>query len=183
MKRIADVLGALDERLSADIELTLYGRAAIALGFDSAPADAEMTVDVDVLLWIGQAEQLAETTDFWEAVADVNRRFAAEGLYMTHFFTEEQVVLRPCWRERCVPLRAPYRRLRLYRLSDEDLWLSKLMRDDPIDRRDAEFIARVNGWTRAYLERLIADARVPPVPEIQEAFRVCSARALEGHPV
>ena len=70
------------------------------------------------------------------------------------------------------------RRLRLYRLSDIDLLLSKLMRDDPQDLQDALFIARTAGLTQCGIEQAVRDARLPPVPEIEEQFQAASKRLL-----
>ncbi len=179
MTNAEQILRALDARLSAPIDLTLYGRSALALGFDEPPMDALRTVDVDVVLWIGQAEALAETTDFWDAVSVVNKEFESSGLYMTHFFTEDQVIVRPAWKSERVPVKLALNRLQLHRLADPDLWLSKLMRFDPIDQADAAFIARRNRWTRAEAQQFIMSARVPPVPELEEAFRVSTETALQ----
>ena len=78
----------------------------------------------------------------WEAVEEVNRELADQELYISHFFEEDQVILRPTWRDDRVRLPTSMgRNLVLYRLADLDLVLTKLMRDDPIDQADALFIA------------------------------------------
>ena len=41
---------------------------------------------------------------------------------------------------------------------DEDLFLSKLMRDDSQDLADARFIAERAGWTHLQIEAIIASA-------------------------
>ncbi len=77
------ILTELDQRLDVAVELTLYGRAAIQLGFPKPPADTFLSLDVDAVLWIGQAEELNETTNFWEAVEQVNQSLGDQGLYIS----------------------------------------------------------------------------------------------------
>ncbi len=178
MSNAVRLLGALDERLNRPVELTLYGRAALQLGFANPPPEYAKSMDVDAVFWLGQAEELAEKSNFWEAVEDVNRLFAADGLYISHFFEEDQVVLRADWREQRVPLAGSWRRLSVWRLSDVDLFLTKLMRDDPVDREDSDFIVARACLTREQIATAIRAARVPPIPEIREQFMLCSRRYL-----
>ena len=134
------ILTSLDRKLDARIELTLYGRAALVLGFDRSPVEYALSRDVDAVLWKGQAEMLLETTNFWEAVNQVNHELSDQELYISHFFEEDQVILRQDWQIHRVKVERSWHHLDLYRLGDIDLLLSKLMRDDPIDREDALFI-------------------------------------------
>lgn len=60
------ILSELDARLSGPVDLTLYGRAALHLGFPDAPPEYASSFDVDGVLWLGQAEDLAAHTNFWE---------------------------------------------------------------------------------------------------------------------
>jgi hypothetical protein len=60
------ILSALDDKLNIAVELTLYGRAAFVLGFKDAPKEFAQSKDIDAVLWIGQAGELARTTNFWE---------------------------------------------------------------------------------------------------------------------
>ena len=62
------ILSALDDKLNTAVELTLYGRAALVLGFKDAPEEFAQSKDIDAILWIGQADELARTTNFWEAI-------------------------------------------------------------------------------------------------------------------
>ena len=62
------ILSALNGELNKSVELTRYGRAAFALGFEDAPEEFAQSNDIDAVLWIGQADELARTTNFWEAV-------------------------------------------------------------------------------------------------------------------
>jgi len=170
------LLKAVDDRLDQEVELTLYGRAALHLGFPNPPPEYALSRDVDAVLQIGQAEALAEHGNFWTAIEDVNRLYADQELYISHFFDESQVILTPDWFTKRIPIIRKWRRLRLYRLGNEDLFLSKLMRDDPIDRADAMFIVRVTPLSDDQIRSAILAARVPSVPEIDEQFRICSRR-------
>jgi hypothetical protein len=178
MSNAERILDALDAALDQQVELTLYGRAAFQLGWASPPSDVYSSLDVDVVLWLGQAEDLLQVGNFWDAVHQVNHLLEAEGLYISHFFEEDQVVLRPDWRTHRVPLEGDWKNLVLYRLADEDLFLSKLMRDEPLDRADAAFIVQHRGWGPEEIQRVIAQARVPPIAEVQEQFERCSRRFL-----
>ena len=172
------ILQSLDQKLDFPVELSLYGRAALYLGYENPARDYALSRDVDAVLWIGQAEELAASTNFWEALQAVNQELADQNAYISHLFTEDQVVLRPQWREQRVPIFGPWRKLRLSRLSDVDLFLSKMMRDDPLDQADARFIVDRAGLTPEEIRRAIESARVPAIPEIEEQFAICSKRFL-----
>ena len=133
----------------------------------------------DVVLWTGQDAELDKTTNFWEALESTNAELADTGLYMTRLFEEDQVILTSSWRGTRVRLEGPWQRLVLYRLSDVDLLLSKLMRDDPIDQADAMFLIKQAGLALARIRSAISEARVPPIPEIEEQFAIASRRLLD----
>lgn len=172
------ILHSLDGHLSSRVELTLYGRAALTLGFSETPEDYALSHDVDAVLWVGQAEALSESTDFWEAVASANNELAGDGLYISHFFTEDQVILLPAWRANRVELPAVWSHLSLYRLGNLDLLLSKLMRDDAIDQSDARFIVDRAALDRAGIEWALDAAIIPDSTEIREQFAIASQRLL-----
>ncbi len=173
------ILQELNERLDVPVELTLYGRAAIQLGFPNPPQDTLLSLDVDAVFWLGQAEQLNEQTNFWEAIDQVNKRLGHQGLYISHFFTEDMVILRPCWREKRCVVASDWDKLVLYRLSDVDLLLSKLMRDDPQDQQDAWFIIQSASLGQADVVRVLGEARVPEIQELKEQFALASQRLLK----
>jgi hypothetical protein len=178
MSNAERVLRALGARLNRVVELVLYGRAALQLGFPNPPGEYAQSRDVDVVLWLGQADELAATTNFWESVEAVNREFSHEELYLSHLFEETQVVLRPDWRKYCVRIPGDWPNLALRRLGDLDLFLSKLMRDDPVDLADARFIVERARLTTEQIRSAIQSARVPDIPEVQEQFALCSKRVL-----
>lgn len=55
MNNAKRILACLDRKLNAHIDLTLYGRAAIVLGFECPPDEYALSRDVDAVLWKGQA--------------------------------------------------------------------------------------------------------------------------------
>jgi hypothetical protein len=77
-----------------------------------------------------------------------------------------------------VPVVGPWTHLRLFRLSDEDPLLSKLMRDDPHDFGDACFLVERRRWDRAEVRRMLRRARLPASREIAEEFAKASQRLL-----
>jgi hypothetical protein len=93
------------------------------------------------------------------------------GLYITHLFSDEQVVITPDWLSRIVPISSDaYRHVRLFRPAGIDLLLTKMMRHDPQDLEDVRFILRREGITRRKVAEAAAQARLPDVTEIREIF-------------
>jgi len=172
------ILSSLDARLTEAVELTLYGRAALHLGFAEPPEEFARSHDVDVVLWLGQAEELLAAGNFWDALDAVNEELRDQDLYISHLFEETQVILTPEWKKNRRPIEGSWRHLRLYRLGDGDLLLSKLMRDDPTDLADARFIIGRSGFDAAVVKSLVQQARVPEVPEIREHFQRCVQAVL-----
>ena len=172
------ILDTLDQLLDSSVELTLYGRAALHLGFPKAPEEVAYSRDVDAVLYMGQAEELAATTNFWEALEKTNEALAADGLYISHLFEESQVILRAEWRQARASISGPWRNLRVFRLSDPDLLLSKLMRDDPQDLRDALTIASARPMSLTEIESAMEQAVVPSLAEIEEQFVICRRKFL-----
>lgn len=170
------ILRAFDRHLKAATVLVLYGRAALVLGYEQPPEDAALSLDVDAILPIQQSKALDSDPDFWKALEAANLELEPSGLYLTHLFEETQVVLRPIWLNHLVPItRLRLDHLELYRPSDLDLLLTKMMRGaDPQDMADARFIIRAGHLVPEDVEQAISAARVPPVPEIEQAF--CDAR-------
>lgn len=179
MNNAVKILTALDQKLNATIDLTLYGRAALVLGFEHAPEECALSQDVDAVFRTGQAEELLATTNFWEAVDAVNAELSDQGLYISHFFEEDQVILRSDWRAHLKKIEGPWNKIDLYRLGDLDLLLSKLMRDDPIDLQDALFIQSSSGLELDMVRHAVRLARIPPIPEIEEQFALATRRFFQ----
>lgn len=172
------ILGELDSRLNSPVELTIYGRAAFFLGFPDPPPQFSQSLDVDAILWLGQADELDAKTNFWEALEETNLALESQGFYMSHLFEEDQVILTAGWRAQRVAIAGEWKWLNLTRLSDKDLFLSKLMRDDPQDREDALFIVRRNGWNEGDIKVFFEEALVPDLQEIRDEFEKASDALL-----
>jgi KTSC domain-containing protein len=172
------ILAALDDKLHRKVELTLYGRAALSLGFEDAPEEFGQSQDIDGVLWIGQADDLAATTNFWEAVEELNEQFKDQELYISHLFQEDQLILSPDWKSNRQKIDGPWKKLTLYRLGDADLFLTKLMRHDATDIADAKFIVRRTGWSNDDLTAIISQARFPDAAEVREQFAIAAAHFL-----
>jgi hypothetical protein len=165
------ILRTLDRHLHSRFELCVYGRSALALGFRDIPARFEATLDVDAILPSKDILALEQNDDFWEAQQRTNAELGDRGLYFTHLFEDKQVILTPDWLERLVALTEfEFRHLCLFRPSTADLVLTKMMRVDPDDRNDIEFLLRQSDLTPEALRSSLARAVIPPVPEIAEAF-------------
>ena len=175
MNNAERILSALDAKLDAVVELTLYGRAAFSLGFPNPPKEFAHSKDIDAILWIGQADELARKTNFWEAVDALNQECRDQELYISHLFEETQVILTSKWKEQRVRIPGHWKKLKVYRLGDVDLFLSKLMRNDPQDIADAKFVLNRAGWSSEEVAEIISLARVPNAQEIREQFVLCAA--------
>jgi len=165
------ILETLDRHLRRPCELYVYGRSALALGYPGSPAAMHATMDVDAILPARDLATIEANDDFWAAQEATNRELADTGLYFTHLFEEKQVILGRDWLGRVVPLPSfVFVNLRLFRPATEDLVLTKMMRVDPQDREDIEFLLKQNDFDVGRFSALIAQAVIPPVPEINDAF-------------
>ena len=175
------ILGALDSRLNHEVSLILCGRAAIALGFESAPEGVSRTFDVDVIIPVSKVSLFRENINFWDAQEAANRELEKEGLYITHLFESDQVFLRRDWEQHLLPItRPPTRWLRLFRPATLDLVLTKMMRgDDPQDMADIAFLIRHDRITPAQIEGALADAVIPDLVELRDAFERAKPRVRE----
>ncbi|MCC5848361.1 MAG: hypothetical protein JJU29_09720 [Verrucomicrobia bacterium] len=163
------ILRELDRHLHGVVDLILYGRGALSLAFPDYE-DWSSTMDIDVIIPTLMVETFDMNSDFWNGLEKTNSTLCDEGLYLTHLFLEEQVILSKDWRNHCKPIRLPgLRNLNLSRPAIEDLILTKMMRIDPQDRADirklAVYVPQQKNWADIF-----ASAIVPDVPEIREAF-------------
>jgi hypothetical protein len=130
-----------------------------------------VTTDVDVILPGVQMAAIEADGQMWEALAKTNAALAPQGLYMTHLFTDEQVILTPDWLKKIVAIPLPaLKRLQVFRPSTVDLILTKMMREDPQDADDIEFLLRQEKIEPATLAGAFARARCPDLPEIRDTF-------------
>ena len=56
MSNAERIILALDRHLDHDVELVVYGRAALALGFGSAPDSVKRSLDVDAIIPASRVE-------------------------------------------------------------------------------------------------------------------------------
>ena len=181
------ILQTLDRHLDHPVELTLYGRAALALGFSAHEPRHETTQDVDAIVPLVQLDDLRADQQFWDARDATNAALAERGLYLTHLFTEADVFLLPDWLNRRVPISAPFTHLRLLRPETIDLVLTKMMRGtDPEDLSDIGFLLRIEPLTDAELRAAFDRVRTPDIQELRDAFRaaqpaVLALAKLQGH--
>lgn len=173
MNNPEQILHTLDRHLRQPTRIVLFGRAALALGYPAAPTEFGVTQDVDALLPSVAMAQIETDQQFWDALDATNKELEPTGLYMTHLFTDQQVILTPQWLGKIVPLSAPnnFRYVQLFRPAGIDLVLTKMMRNDPQDLADIRFLLAAENLTASELRLAFASAHVPAVPEIQRFFQ------------
>jgi hypothetical protein len=173
------ILQTLDRHLDHLVELTLYGRAALALGFPTHAPRHETTQDVDAIIPLAQLDELRADEQFWIARDSTNAELAERGLYLTHLFTEADVFLLPDWLERRVPIAVSLTHLKLLRPATIDLVLTKMMRGaDPEDLADIEFLLGHEPQSDAELRTAFARVRLPDIQELRDAFRAAQPKVL-----
>lgn len=175
------IIQMLDSHLSQPARLVLYGRAALQLGFSDPPHETAESKDVDAIIPLGDLDELSANENFWNAQTATNSELRAKGLYITHLFRADQVFLRRDWEKHLVPVTRPTTRwLRLFRPATLDLILTKMMRgDDPQDMADVAFLIRHDQVTPAQIESALADAVIPDLIELREAFERAKPRVRE----
>ena len=181
MSNPARILQTLDQNLDHEIRLIVYGRSAIALGFRNPPDDTTRTLDVDAIIPLSEADVLRADEKFWAAQAATNRALEKDGLYITHLFEEDQVFLRRNWKDYLVAIAEPKLRwLRLFRPATLDLILTKMMRgDDAQDMADVAFMIRHDQVTPEQIEAAFAQAVIPDLVELRDAFERAKPRVRE----
>lgn len=165
------ILRTLDRFLTRPARLILYGRAALSLGFPDPLESFHSTMDVDAILPEVEMAAIEADDSFWEAIDKLNADLEPSGLYLTHLFTDRQVILRPDWLHHLQSVSLPgFRHLTLARPATEDLILTKMMRVDPQDRQDIRFLLHHLPLPPSTLRLALETARIPEIPEIQQAF-------------
>jgi hypothetical protein len=172
------ILQTLDRYLSAPAEITLFGRAALALGYPASPAAYATTHDVDAILPLSWIAAEDENMDFWQAQQRTNAELQPEGLYLTHLFRELEVILKPDWLARRTRIPLELRHLAVFRPAALDLILTKMARGDDTDLADIGFLLTCEPLTADQLRAAFTHARVPDVPEIQALFRAAQPKVL-----
>jgi hypothetical protein len=172
------ILRQIDGFLTSPMELTLYGRGAIALGYSQKLAQHEATKDIDAIIPAEDLAILHSNDDFWAAQEKVNTALEADKLYFTHIFTDEQVIIQPDWKTRRQRLPIDLQHLTVYRPETLDLILTKMMRDDLEDLEDIAFLIATDQITPAALAQAISRARIPKISEILEQFARMKPKVL-----
>lgn len=172
------ILQTVDQHLTLPAEITLFGRAALALGYSPTPAHFHNTKDVDGILPLSWLQLADQHEDFWRAVQLVNTELEPDGLYLTHLFREVDVILQPDWFNRRVRIDVELKKLAVFRPATVDLVLTKMARADDDDLKDIQFLISTESLTREQLAAAFAHARVPDVPEIQELFIRARSKVL-----
>ena len=172
------ILQTLDRHLTAPAELTLFGRAALALGYPASPAAFAATHDVDAILPLAWLAAEDANLDFWEAQQRTNAELEPEGLYLTHLFRELEVILTPDWLSRRVRIPLELQRLTVFRPATLDLILTKMARGDDNDLADIGFLLTREPLSADQLRAAFARARVPDIPETQALFLTAQPKVL-----
>ena len=73
------LLLALDALLDHRVNLVLYGRSAVWLGFENPPPAVGATKDVDAIIRMSQLDELVNDEQFWDSRDAVNEQFKGEG--------------------------------------------------------------------------------------------------------
>jgi hypothetical protein len=167
------ILRELDAHLDHEVSLVLYGRAAIALGFKDATDAVKHSLDVDAIIPMSKVEEFKTDSRFWDAQDATNKKLKKDGLYITHLFEAKEVFLRRDWEAHIVSIAlSDLRWLRLLRPATLDLILTKMMRgDDEQDMMDVKFFIRHDRVTPVQLETAFANAVIPDLVELHEAFK------------
>ena len=167
------ILQTVDRYLNHAVRLVLYGRAALWLGFDSAPPEASKTQDVDAIISVAQSEELTADLQFWDAIEAANAELAEQGLYMTHLFNEREIFLRRSWKENVVAVSRPALRwFQPFRPATIDLVLTKMMRgNDPQDMADAKFMIEHDRITKSQLNDAFTQMNPVDLVELRDSFK------------
>jgi hypothetical protein len=172
------ILQVFDGHLTNPAELTLMGRAALALGFSGAPSGFHSTRDVDAILSFSWLSAEDNNIPFWLAQQATNAELANDGLYVTHLFRESEVIIRPDWHAHRVSIVLPLRKLAVYRPAVIDLILTKMARGDEQDIEDIRFLLVQEPLRPSDLQVVFGRARVPDVEEIRQLFLAAQSKVL-----
>ena len=172
------ILRVLDAQLDHEVELTLFGRAALVLGYPHPPQGIENTRDVDAIIPASQSAEIESDHQFWTALEHTNREIEGEGLYLTHLFDENQIIHAPGWLGRRVRITLPdFHRLRLFRPATQDLILTKMMRGlDESDWQDITFLIGQDDFEHLAFSDALEGAIFPESEEIRTLFDAARQR-------
>jgi hypothetical protein len=178
MNNPLEILTTFDRHLEQKTELTLFGRSALALGFPNPDPIYEATHDVDAILPNHQLETLRDEPSFWFAQENTNQQLKSKGLYITHLFSEMDIIIRPEWVDFRIAIPLSFKHLLIYRPAVVDLVLTKMMRGDADDLADIRFLLHEESVSASALEAAFARARIPDLIEIRDIFRNVQPKVL-----
>ena len=173
------ILQPFDRHLVSPAEMTLFGRAALALGFAAAPPDFHHTRNVDAILsaeWLSSPD---ENIEFWLAQQRTNAELSRDGLYLTHLLRDSEVIILPDWPTRRVQLPLQFPRLTIYRPATVDWVLTTRARADEQDLKDIHFLLRQEPISPRKLQAAFEHARVPNVTGIRQLFAAAQPKVLQ----
>jgi len=162
MNNPVEIVRTLNRHLTKPTELTLFGRAALAL--------------VDGIIPIASGDP---DIDFWLAQQATNEELKNRGLYITHLFSETDVILRPNWLSGRIAINLELEKLRLFRPATIDLILTKMARGDEQDLEDIRFLFSREPTSQTTLKEAFSLARIPDVNEIRQLFLAAQPKVLQ----
>lgn len=77
------ILRVLDSHLRQHTRVVVFGRAALALGYEPAGPEFGVTQDVDAILPAVEMARIEADRQFWDALEAANKELEPTGLYMT----------------------------------------------------------------------------------------------------
>jgi len=176
MNNPLEILRTLDRHLTGPVELTLFGRSALALGYPDPRPEYGATLDVDGIIPLTAPEP---NEDFWLAQQATNAELKKRGLYITHLFSELDIIIQPDWIQRRVFLETlSFKNLQVFRPATIDLVLTKMARGDDQDLSDIRFLLQREPLSMEALRAAFARARIPDVSEIRELFCAAQSKVL-----
>jgi hypothetical protein len=175
------ILQTLDALLHHRVELTLIGKSALWLGFDSPPDEYGTTLDVDAVVSTQESAAMDVDLEFWDALTHANDELRELGLYLTHIFEERQLFLRPDWAAHRVSIHRPVlQHIVLHRPATLDLILTKMMRGaDSGHMAEIQWMISKDHIKRNEMLQCLACARLPEgEAEFERLFRLAESCVL-----
>lgn len=174
------ILKTLDSYLEESLNLTIYGRGALAVGFSNPPPEIMATLDVDGIIPLPGLEAIVSNQNFWEAIEKTNMKLESQGMYITHLFQEDQVIIRPNWQDFVVAIDIGTQKLKIQRPSTIDLILTKCMRGaDPQDMADIRFLISEEQIPKEQILDAFECARIPDIQDLKNEFLIAKEAVLK----
>lgn len=166
----------LDRHLTRETSIIVFGSAAFLLNPEVHELlQGRQTNDIDIIIPAQLEMAIDADAVFWDAIEATNREMEPRGLYISHIFPEEEVVLTPEWQDHLRPLAVSgLQHLRISCPRTLDMVLSKMGRGDATDIADIHRMIsmerRVYGHAITAEEISAAAARVNIPEAYQDIF-------------